>query len=83
MYGMLPRMPGTNDPDGHDFAVVGKCKFCGTSETVFVKSDQYYQWMNGEAHIQDAFPHLTAGQRELIKTQMCDACWDDLMPPEE
>lgn len=35
------------------------------------------------AHIQDAFPYLTAGQRELIITGINDEMWGDIFGDEE
>jgi hypothetical protein len=35
------------------------------------------------AHIQDAFPYLTAGQRELIITGINDEMWGDMFGDEE
>jgi hypothetical protein len=34
-------------------------------------------------HIQNALPGNTAGERELILNQMCDACFNKLFPPDD
>lgn len=35
------------------------------------------------AHIQDAFPYLTASQRELMLTGLTDDMWDEMFGDEE
>ena len=35
------------------------------------------------AHIQDAFPYLTASQRELMLTGLTDDMWDNIFGEEE
>jgi hypothetical protein len=52
-----------------------------TYEFEISKAD-YSNWRQG-MFVQDAFPYLTADQRELLMTQTCGACWDVLVPPEE
>ena len=39
-------------------------------------------WMLGEELIQDALPHWTPSQREMLLTGMSDEEWDELFPPE-
>lgn len=40
-----------------------------------VTEEQLAKWQAGEL-IQDAMPHLTAGEREFIKTGVTDEEWD-------
>jgi hypothetical protein len=37
--------------------------------------DQYQRWHSREILVQDAFPHLSASQRELIMSGTCPECW--------
>ena len=41
------------------------------------------QSYNDGAFIQHAFPNLTPGEREFIKTGITDEEWDEFLPPEE
>lgn len=65
--------------------VMATCRFCGTTHTMTVCIDDYFDWQDGEL-IQIAMPYLTPGERELLKSQTCQACWDKMMaglPDEE
>ena len=42
-----------------------------------ITEQQYQRWLDG-ALIQDAFPNLTASQREFIMTGVTDEEWDEL-----
>lgn len=42
--------------------------------------DPYYK---GGLLLQDAFPHLSAGQREFIKTGITDQEWDEAFAEQE
>jgi hypothetical protein len=56
-----------------------KCQWCGKTVTVpDVTPEQMHAWRTG-ALIQVAMPHLTADEREMVKTQTCDECWDKFM----
>jgi len=42
-----------------------------------VTQEQINKWQDGEL-IQNAMPHLSAGDREYIKTGITDAEWEDM-----
>lgn len=44
---------------------------------------RYLAWTHGKLLLQDAFPELSAGQREFIKTGITSAEWDKYMMEEE
>lgn len=54
-----------------------KCGFCGKKGSIIVHKKNYEAWQNGEL-IQRAFPYLTPTERELLKTGICDKCWDKM-----
>jgi hypothetical protein len=55
------------------------CPACGKPADVFaVPVDAYEKYENG-ATIQEAFPMLTADQRERVMTGLHDQCYDDLI----
>ena len=62
--------------------VMATCRFCGTTHTMTVCIDDYFDWQNGEL-IQRAMPYLTPGERELLKSQTCQACWDKMFEDDE
>ena len=63
-----------------DLTLINTCPFCGNKSFVDVTGDDYFAWVAGDL-IQGAFPYLSAGEREIIKTGICPACWDGMFPP--
>ena len=59
------------------------CPFTGVVNTkdIEVTQDQLDAWRYGEL-IQDAMPHLTAHEREFIKTGITEDEWERLFPEE-
>ena len=57
------------------------CPFCGQEEEVPVYAEDYADWENGKL-IQDAFPYLSANQRELLISGICPKCWDRMFEGE-
>lgn len=51
----------------------------GKDTTMFlpVTEEQITSWLNGTL-VQDAFPHLTDGQREFIKTGITPEDWEEV-----
>lgn len=47
-----------------------------------VTEEQLARWRGGEL-IQNVMPHLTAGEREFIKTGITDEEWDDELIDDE
>ena len=35
-------------------------------------------WVSGDKYIQEALPYLTAAERELLISQTCDNCWQEM-----
>jgi hypothetical protein len=54
------------------------CQGCGSTEEIPVDEAKYEMWKRRQINIQDAFPRLTASQRERLQTGYCDPCWDKL-----
>lgn len=52
------------------------CTVCANSYNVAVNSIDYKRWNNKEVLIQDAFPYLNDGERELLMSSMCETCYD-------
>lgn len=48
---------------------------CGTTKYVVVRTKDAIDWEKGK-HIQDAFPYLSANDREALITGYCGPCWD-------
>lgn len=52
-----------------------KCRSCGKIYKVEVLESEIKAYQEGEL-IQNAFPNLSPGERELIKTSICNSCWN-------
>lgn len=57
----------------------------GTTRTLDlpISEAQYVLWSSGLALIQDAFPHLSASDREFLKTGITSEEWDAMFAEEE
>lgn len=53
------------------------CFHCGQENKILVETDKLEKWRNG-AYIQDAFPDLSADDRELIMTGTHPECWEEM-----
>ena len=65
-----------------------KCRMCNKDYAFKVKKDDYTDYVSNGKLIQLAFPYLSAGERELIISGICDKCFidmfkDDNEEPEE
>lgn len=66
-----------------DMNVICECPVCGAVRQVMVNSDDYFAWQFEGKHAQDAFPYLSAVEREAIISGVCPHCWALMFPPEE
>lgn len=53
--------------------VVVTCPFCGAEHSVTVWEADFEAWQNG-ALAQNAFPYLSAEEREQLISQLCPEC---------
>lgn len=53
------------------------CSMCGKTSFLVVSEDSFRDWRSG-ALVQDAFPSLNCGDRELLMTGTHPECWDVL-----
>ena len=68
--------------DPLDLQLELECMYCDYKEVITVSEADYISWHNGQ-FIQDAFPYLTAGQRELMISNTCDNCWNRFFPDDD
>jgi len=53
------------------------CPFCGKAHDVLVNEIDYLDWQDGKL-AQDAFPYLSADEREMLISGICPTCWDGM-----
>ncbi len=58
------------------------CICCRNVFNISFAVEDYIDWKQGK-HIQNAFPYLNAGNRELIQSGTCSSCFDELFPEED
>lgn len=53
---------------------------CDTCMSVFELDVDFYDYMawKGGTFVQDAMPYLTADERELLISNTCGDCWDNM-----
>ena len=62
--------------------IVIPCYICKKEYELEVKPADV-KCFNEGAHVQDAFPYLTAGERELILSRTCNTCFDKMFEEED
>lgn len=60
-----------------DYMVITVCPICKHINLTFVNAEDYWSWQEGEL-VQNAFPYLSANEREALKTGICAECWDKM-----
>ena len=61
------------------------CAECDKPYELSVNPDDYMAWRIGQGSkrfVQNAFPYLSDGERELLLSQMCGSCFDIIVPTE-
>ncbi len=62
--------------------ILRSCPICGENHAVVVNVDDYINWKHGEL-AQDAFPYLSADEREILISGICPNCWDSMFGGED
>lgn len=65
-----------------EVTVVTRCPFCGRANEVEVNEEDYWDWQDGTV-AQDAFPYLTADEREILISGICPDCWNSMWGSDE
>jgi len=72
---------GEGDYKNDTYTATRRCVECGTKHTTKVAAPAVFRWNQG-ALVQDAFPRMSASDRELyFQSGICDPCWKVLMAP--
>lgn len=67
----------------HSVTIICTCPRCHKVHEVVVDFEDYTNYQMGDVNIQDAFPYLSANEREYILTGFCEDCWNDLFADED
>lgn len=59
------------------------CPVCGDGHSVLVRPRDFSSWYDFNVSAQDAFPYLSATQREQIISDLCPKCQEDFFGGED
>lgn len=59
------------------------CPMCGDTKVIDVDREKFMSVKEGSVHIQDAFPEMSADDRERLLTGICPTCWNAMWEEEE
>ena len=65
-----------------EVTILTVCPFCGHANEVAVNEADYWDWQDGEL-VQNAFPYLSADEREMLISGICPTCWEKTFGEEE
>ena len=63
--------------------IVTECPYCHRKHVFTITDEQFNKYANGESYIQTIFPELTAPEREMLITGICEECWNKIFSSEE
>ena len=55
-----------------------RCNYCGVDYVIMADREDMEAWVSGDKYIQEAMPYLTAAERELLISQTCNNCWQEM-----
>ena len=58
------------------------CNQCSEVHVIEVDFQDWSDWRRGKL-AQDAFPYLSADERELLISGICGKCFDKMFPPDD
>ena len=64
-------------------SVYMKCRECKETFALVVKTADIAEYRNSQKHIQDIFPYLDKGDRELFITRICNGCYNKTFGEED
>ena len=68
--------------NNREVCIVIACPFCGHIHEVEVNEIDYLDWGDGMT-VQEAFPYLSANEREMLISGICPTCWEKTFADEE
>lgn len=63
------------------FVIDVKCLYCGIVTSIILNKQDLIDWMSGSGPIEKILYYLSANERELLISNTCGECFDNLFPP--
>lgn len=60
-----------------------ECPHCHKVIELPIKEEELLAWNPNEQFVQEAFPELTPGQREMLLSGLCEECWNEIFSEED
>lgn len=60
-----------------------ECPRCHKIVELPLKEAELLAWNSKETFVQDQFPQLTPGQREMLLSGICEKCWNEIFPEDD
>lgn len=60
-----------------------ECPHCHKVIKLPIKEEELLAWNPNEQFVQEAFPELTPGQREMLLSGLCEECWNEIFSEED
>ena len=61
--------------------LICECPFCGERNVIELtpaEEANYVLWQQRKLLMQEAFPKRSVDEREMIKTGICERCWNNM-----
>lgn len=58
-------------------SIIVVCPICGEENFIFANVEDIWAWEDGEL-VQNAFPYLSADEREMLISGICPKCWEKM-----
>jgi len=61
--------------------ILATCRWCGHRQNIPIHPNDHTAWRDGTL-LQHAAPYLEDDEREMLISETCSPCWDDMFPEE-
>lgn len=58
-----------------EITILTVCPICGHANEIAVNEEDYFDWAFDGVLVQNAFPYLSADEREMLISGICPTCW--------
>ena len=59
-----------------EITILTVCPICGHANEIAVNEEDYFDWAFDGVLVQNAFPYLSANEREMLVSGICPTCWE-------
>ena len=60
-----------------------ECPRCHKTVELPLKEEELLAWNQNKTFVQNQFPKLTPGQREMLLSGLCEECWNEIFSDED